>query len=277
MKREQLAIVIPGELRFRDKNHFETFLEYIEGIDTYISTRHEYKKLASELSANYILTPNKEQVYPGRMYQWYHLQNILQSYHYLLSKYTTVVKLRTDVMYDISLANVFSKHSKSNILYANSDRIFYTSGLMFIHTFADIFKKFKKYMNTGDVYHPINYDNLLNTEIEQLPDVGYNDSVILRTEWLVYPSNIYTRSAPTNRCKKSMESWKRDILYENIKKNRDIISSTQKYTNFNKPHDITFPSEKYFALHAINNAVVKATQLPGPLMHDRKEFCYGKS
>ena len=277
MKRDHLAIVIPGELRFKDKVHLETFVKYIEGYDTYISTRHEYKELASKLSTNYTLTSNREQLYPGRMYQWYHLQNILQSYHYLLSKYTTVVKLRTDVNYNTSLMNVFSKHDKDDILYANSDRTFYTSGLMFIQIFTDIFNKFKKYMNTGGTYYPINYDNLLKSEIKHLPDVKYNDSVILRTEWLVYPSNIYTRRAPTNRCKKSMESWKRDVLYKNVKQNRDTVSPVHKFTNFNKPYNIAFPSEKYFALHAINNAVVKASRLYGSLMYDRKEFCYGKS
>ena len=277
MKRNTLAIVIPGELRFKDENHLKTFAKYIEGYDVYISTRFEYKELASYLSTNYILTPDREQTYPGRMYQWFHLQNILQSYHYTLSKYTTILKLRTDIIYNTTLASAFKHHNKDNILYTNSDRIFYTSGHTFIHIFADIFNKFKKYMGTGDEYFPINYDNLLNTEIKQLPGVSYNDSVILRTEWLVYPDNIYTHRAPAKRCKKSMEMWKRNILYKNIIKQRDSPIPSQKFTNLNKPRNITFPCEKYYALHAINNTVVKAPQLYGSLMSDRKELCYGKS
>ena len=78
------------------------------------------------------------------MLQWLHLDNIINNFEDKLIKYDIILKYRFD--YNIKNGDFLNKISANpNILYNDSDKIFYSEKLTFINIFKTFYAKLKNY------------------------------------------------------------------------------------------------------------------------------------
>ena len=52
---QEKAILITGQLRFQDIDHFNEFYNKIKKYDIYISTYKEYEHIAQKITKNYLI------------------------------------------------------------------------------------------------------------------------------------------------------------------------------------------------------------------------------
>jgi len=248
-----IAILIPGELRFRDELHFTNFLKNIEGFDIFISTYPKYDFLAKKISSNCIFSEIKLPL--PNMYQWYHLDNIIKTWETQLLQYDILVKIRTDLEYsnfkldDLVVDNDTIYAQTDQLFYGKPNHITYTYGDMYINVINYYFKKSKDY------YLPINYYNLLNSDPNTNVKINW-----LRIPKLVYSTNFHQ-------------------LQKNIELNKDVFLSSTNIETLEmldgQNTDWDFSSERCFLIHTINKGLIGKSELFGELMTNRHNFNWG--
>jgi hypothetical protein len=252
---KKIAILLPGELRFQNEDHFNSFLKYLEGYDIYISTYPKYSSLANKISNNVITT--EIDLPQDNMYQWHHLDNIIKKWKDELLKYDILIKLRTDIEYsDID----FQKLSVKEVtIYPQTDQIFYGQSSHFIKTYEDMYDNVINYyyVHSKNSYLPINYENLLNSDPET--DV--------KVSWLRLPETIYSNEFSKIQEKIKLNQEKFLLEPESIKKMEMIDGQSltfKKITNFT--------TERCFLVHTINKGMVSKSEIVGTLIENRKKF-----
>jgi hypothetical protein len=248
------AIILTGELRFDNENHFNEFIKFIDGLDVFISTYPKYEKLAKQITNNYMVSETS--LPQGNMYQWYHLDMVIKQWKSILLSYEILIKLRTDLIFDkVDLKKLVAN---SNTIYPQTDQIFYADSKHFIHTFEDMFDNvISLYIKRSkDYYIPINYNNLINS----------NPNTNVKTAWLTLPKQIYSN----NFLK----------LQNNIKENKNIFLIDNSHISememeFGMKTGYSFTSERCFLIQSINKGIVDESIINGILMNNRKEQNWG--
>lgn len=148
----KICIIITGEIR----NDYEVnnLLKYFEGYDIYCGSYIKHEKTIHKLSKNnYLINEQTDLRMPLgirkrdlqiNMLQWLHLDNIIKTYKNKLLTYDVILKFRFD--YNVPKTNFLHNIStKPNILYNDSDKIFYSDSLTFIKVFENYYDSLKDY------------------------------------------------------------------------------------------------------------------------------------
>ena len=171
----KIAVIITGDVRecFVKNKLLEMFKEY----DVFIGSYINHKKYIESIGKNnysYLINPETEIRLPDgikkehmqqNMLQWLHMDNIINNFEDKLIKYDILLKYRFD--YDINDKDFLNKiRVIPNILYNDSDRIFYSESLTFINIFKTFYAQLKNY-----TYHSNrnDYDNSFDTSWKSEP------------------------------------------------------------------------------------------------------------
>ena len=149
----KIAIIITGDVR--DCFVKEKIIEIFNNYDVFCGSYIKHEKYISTFCKNnnfYLIKdddirmPNgiiKEQMQQN-MLQWLHLDNIIKKFKKKLMSYDVILKYRFD--YFINDKHFLNKISvKPNILYNDSDRLFYADSLTFIKVFETYYDNLKNY------------------------------------------------------------------------------------------------------------------------------------
>ncbi len=79
------------------------------------------------------------------MLQWLHLDNVIHKFEDQLLKYDIILKYRFDYYVDDFLTKLTKLTVIPNILYNESDRVFYSDSLTFINIFKTYYDNLKNY------------------------------------------------------------------------------------------------------------------------------------
>ena len=203
----KIAILITGELRFKDKSHFESFKDTVKDYDVFISTYDRYKGLCEKLSDKYITHPSDVDCgidlsqrgavrTRGAVLQWFLLDNLIKTYKADLLKYDSILKIRTDL--NLFGANISShvKNLDDKTLYASTDLLFYSQANHFIKTFEPFFDKIKNYYwgKCAD-YIPLNYHHILHSD----DNLAETQTLGVRSMRLVMPEVLISKRKPPER------------------------------------------------------------------------------
>ena len=250
-----LAILIIGKLRFSDTNHLNDFMNIINGFDIFISTYERYKKVGLKLKPKYLnIVDDNIKVKADNIYQWYHLDQIINNKKTDLIKYKYIIKIRTDINITKIPLDIF-KSIEDNTMYYSTDLLFYSKSIYFIKVFENFYNLINNYYwGQDDVYLPINYDNILISNL-------YSS----RFDCLNLPKIIHVNIFKDNNNKELFYNHVTK-LKNNIIKNRELLNNTKK---FNKNEIITFQhwksnfaSEKIFILHILNHGKILTSNIP---------------
>lgn len=150
----KIAIIITGDVR--DCSVKNKIVEMFKEYDVFIGSYINHKKYIDSIGKNnysYLINPETDIRLPDgikktrmqhNMLQWLHLDNIINNFEDKLIKYDIILKYRFD--YNTNDDDFLNKISvKPNILYNDSDRIFYSEKLTFINIFKTFYAKLKNY------------------------------------------------------------------------------------------------------------------------------------
>lgn len=261
----KIGILITGELRMPD---FQNLYDSIKNYDIYISTYTEYYNIAKKLTDNIIITDrkdvsifNKKTIPYTNIYQWWHLNKLLIYYKKELYNYDILLKTRSDCYFIKPLTDKDFLSIDTSCFYMNSDLSFYSSVNIFYKVFENYYDDILNiYLNKGDQYFDINYNNLIQSYKNiQIVD-NYKDEKIKKQyrcaredihvgiRELVYPKHIYSHNV--------------DILIKKIEENLNKNFDNKEYCNIFRSANVNFGSEKYCFLNAINKVIIKKFNLP---------------
>ena len=150
----KIAIIITGDVRecFVKNKLLKMFKEYDVFIGSYINHK-KYIETIGRNNYSYLINPEadirlpdgiKKEHMQQNMLQWLHIDNIINNFEDKLIKYDIILKYRFDY-------NIFDKYFLNkisvipNVLYNDSDKIFYSESLTFINIFKTFYAKLKNY------------------------------------------------------------------------------------------------------------------------------------
>ena len=210
----KIAILITGDLRTPD---FQNLYDSIKNYDIYISTYTEHYDIAKKLTNNIILTDkkdnlifNKKTIPYRNIYQWWHLNKLIIYYKKELHNYDILLKTRSDCYFIKPLTDKDFFNIDTSCFYMNSDHSFYSSVNIFYKLFENYYDDILNiYINKGDQYFDINYNNLIesykNIQVvdnykEEKTKNRYRYKAIRQDihvglKELVYPNHIYSNNA----------------------------------------------------------------------------------
>lgn len=307
----KLAIILPGELRFESKEHFDDFYDKIKDFDVYISTYKRCESICRMITPHYTFVDEKKiedelmgfakssnyyQHFPGRIWQYLHLSNVLRQYKNELLQYDCILKFRTDIIF--SKPNI--KELNDYTIYISTDLVFYGKSAHFINVFENFFFDIKNfYFDKVGSYLPINYDNILNSDITCTTQV-----MGLRYNWLVLPKIINIKqhlfitqfdenfdqlkenirkhydfltvlnSIVSNKNVSNLEKQIMNLSTEEKKELQNYIFTTYIYS-FCLEEKWNFSSEQTLCLHVFNNSFAKNLNFNINEMHNRSTFKWG--
>lgn len=196
----RVALLITGEMRFRDANDMKRFVAHtVQGCEVFVATYASHAHLSLQLArgnASRVLIvdaavtkmPVTSSV-PGHLRQWLHLRLLLDAFGAELVRTSDIVaRVRTDLIGGTHEheANFHLTHLIAplpGIVVANSDHFFYASPKTFIDVFLDLYSRAQT-AHAADLQHgyrhafgannlhpryiPINWQNLLLSDLSQL-------------------------------------------------------------------------------------------------------------
>ena len=155
--KKKFGILLIGKLIFNNDD-FDILSNKLKDHDIYISTYIEYKNIAYKLNPKFchfidndIYVDKNNNSYniidyiknfrknKSGLYQWYHLQKIISLNYKLLKNYKILLKLRTfsnKIKYNYFEINDI-KNLEDNVVYLNTDLIFYSKTELFIKIFPN--------------------------------------------------------------------------------------------------------------------------------------------
>jgi len=264
----KVAFLIPSHLRCleKNKNIFQRNLINSE-YDVFVYTNKHYQKwikYIKNLKVVKYVEDNEDDINmerkisqgrrPRNFYQWFKYKRCFEVMDEYCKenniKYDIICKLRTD--YTFSSNVILNKNVLNNSLYMESDRFFYGNyeTMKIVRNFFDII--YDKYFGTQKIYHPINYDALLKSDVRS----G-------RFDLFYYPRSIVGVS-------KNIHDLKNRII-NNLQKLKDY-----KYIPGDLLHSALhsrkpFQSEKNFFHYMLSHNVIgKICQTPGVICVDRR-------
>lgn len=246
-----VAIILTGELRFESEMHYNMFKKLIHGYPLFIATYQDYQSVVDDFQpVGQVITSRREvHLKHSCMYQWYHLDQIIQNYQEQLQQYDYLIKIRTD-MYIGALNQIKWEELEDNTMYTYFDRLFYAKSDHFIKVFQDFYSTMlSKYEYKDHLYHPINYLNLAKSDC--------SETMYL---WLVLPKLVHYRDFTQLRL--------------NIVQNYDELQETNWTENditTYKPFIDHLNSDKMHLINMLDHGLVK----PGikmPLMSGRQKW-----
>ena len=153
----KLAIIITGDIR----PCFVTdlLIDYFKGYDVYCGSYIKHKKIIDKIGKSILIDENIDIRLPKgivienmqqNMLQWLHLDNVIKKFKKELMCYDIILKTRFD--YFIENNNFLNTiNVKPNILYNDSDKIFYADNLTFIKLFNNYYNELKDYNYNNDI------------------------------------------------------------------------------------------------------------------------------
>ena len=171
------AVIINGELRFRDSAHFGQFEEDIYGSEIFIATYRRYFLLANMLTSNssrimYLdeaAAADRYQFPP--IFQWLTLDYLLKQFKQELATFDVVVRVRTDI--DASLARITFAElwpSRTGVVHCQSDLIFYAAAQTFVEVFSSMYENigiryYEQWTSDGALFVPLDWEKLLESDL----------------------------------------------------------------------------------------------------------------
>jgi hypothetical protein len=260
---KKIAIIITGELRFESKKHFINFINKLKIYDIYISSYLKYKPFCLKITKleNCVFIDTNSDIDIGgikdSIWQWLHLSHCIKTFHQKLLTYDYIIKLRTDIeihLHKFTLDH-YIQNIKNNTIYANTDIIFYAKAKYFIEVYENFFELIKTiYWNKINIYIPINYKNLLSSNIS-----------LIKFKWFILPKIIYSND--------------QQILKKNIKNNLKFLNNCN-FENIELIFPHAFPKDKHFSpelifgIHALNNGYIDIPPFHITLMKGRKKWTF---
>ena len=269
------ALILTGELRFKDRAHFEHFKSFFAGYDIFISTYEDYDKLCAELTNTYLLHPRdvEGESDPGGIHakgtvlQWFHLDKILKTYESQLLKYDVLVKVRSDLLLTEKSWEDPLHDVDKETMYMKTDYLFYARSAHFIKTLKDFYPKIKThYWKKTFNYIPLNYDNILNSGDDCTPEN-------VRFPWLFLPAILIQSQKNNERNFLTLKAL--------IKEHYDFLADFNSFQHPSTlpiecfrsfPPKIAFSSEQVFCIESFNAGLVKNSIIPAGLMKGRYYF-----
>merc|ERR1711920_892684 len=114
---------------------------------------------------------------------------ILATWGKKLSKHTHLIKIRSDTFIFSSLASPkFMIKVKPGLMYMRSDHAFYAEASTFIAVWDGFYQSIPKtYLNMGEEYTPLNFDNLLRSDPLS---IGYRNNAVVRYKHKTYGKDL---------------------------------------------------------------------------------------
>ena len=274
--KKRIAILIVGEFRTPNLINLKNA---IKDFDIYISTYTKYEDVVSKITENYLINKESEitkiiskNLAPNlqdrksvirRIYQWWHLDNLLKQFKDKLKNYDVILKIRSDTYFILPLKETMFKNINNNYVYINSDHIFYASSTKFIDIYSSFLSEiYKKYIGQPETYFEINYENLYQSYEKKKPNpylflTFFSFHVHIRTGFghpineLVIPKELYDINID-----KRMDNIRKFII------NKKVLKDPKNSIAHLSSGCPMLGSEKYHFLHVINNSIVYYSQLP---------------
>lgn len=252
----KIAVLINGELRFKNNDDLNKFKYIFREFDIFISTYKKFKKEA-ELLSDKILYVNDNLKLRRHEYQWYHLNNILKNFKNELLEYYCIVRMRTDILMEkLSLSYENFSNLEENTLYTKTDWIFYGLSKHFYYCFENFYKEiYNNYNVKNDVYIPINYNNILKSDLVN----GFIKWWVITLPSSMHNYDLKKINKIKVRNRSNEDKVFLDICFKKFKNN--IIE--KKYNNLNNLICLhkdfkTFTSIREFYINIINNSIIKS-------------------
>ena len=143
----KVAVIITGDVR--DCNAKYNIIRYFKDFDVFCGSykkHEEYIKTIGRNNKSILIDPSKDIRLPKNisneniqqnMLQWLHLDNIINHFKSELLTYDIILKFRFDCV--IINGNLNFSTIENNIVYNQSDQIFYSNSKTFIDTFNDFY------------------------------------------------------------------------------------------------------------------------------------------
>ena len=267
----KIAILITGELRVKDENHLKQLEKAYKGYDLFISTYKEYEKICIRLKAKYIFLEQKIKNHGledqhghslNHVWQWAHIENVVNHFEEDLKDYDTLMKVRTDYEKNGRLDNIENilGSVRPQALYVNWDYLFYARSNHFINVFREIFSDIKKeYFGKNNEYIDINYRNLMDSNCNCI-DMSIHKFCL---PVIVHDSN------------KNMKKIKKKI-----KSNIDLLEDKEKLSKLEKVQFKIFNADfnpfKVLTIHSLKYGIVLDSKIVKGMNRGRKSFSYLK-
>jgi hypothetical protein len=270
----KIAFLLTGQIRIKDEIHLNTFRNFVKDGDLFINTYDAYNNICNELGNNikYIglydhdLSRSPAKDYNilksnwGQVKQWFLLSELIDLHISDLIDYDLIVRIRPDLSFSCdNFKQEISKHQILNF-YCDTDWLFYSTPEKFLTTFYDYWGVMaSNYINKNNIYHDINYINLLNSDLTSI-----------RYRRFFYPSSIF---------KDKNSIYNMSDFKKTIQDNIDILYKKQ--FDKNNIHCIwpgwqgsSFSSEKFLALHVTSRYTSETTAFNASLLPRRHNFKY---
>lgn len=251
--------LLTGQLRFTEKEYLDNFLKMMKDKDVLISTTKEFEELALNITKKenivYLddyLQKNYQETKLTHIYQWMHLDLIINTFKKKMLEYDVIYRIRTDITFDMNELLNFPVDNET--IYLHRDILFFAETKHFIKTFENYYDDiFNIYINNTDNYVPLNYNSIIRLE---------NINLIYRWHWLIFPKIIWS---------KNFEQLKKNIKNYIFVQKMDIEKLEM---NINVKLRRLFTSEKSFIINALKHGLIKGIPLKVNLLKDR--FMYKK-
>ena len=177
------AILLTGELRFKNPSHVARFKAECRGAELFIVTYTEYEPLAQELleyeapqRLHLLSRSNLPRLYQP-IFQWRHLDTALRLWGQRLSTAPIVLRHRTDISSKLAapwaqLRIPAGAEEDGPAVFASTDRTFYAKGKTFVRIFSDMYNEtmhtYAPRMPTTD--EGLEYDRVINETVAALGD-----------------------------------------------------------------------------------------------------------
>jgi len=253
IQNKKIAILIPGELRFFNKEYLNIFINKLKEYDIFISTYKKYENIAKLITKNYIiLDESKYNPEQTNLYQWIHLQNLISHYKDKLVEYNILLKFRTDITFQKDFFNKIEPIEKT--IYCFTDFIFFGLTEHFLYVFEDIYDKImKNYWGKDKEYMDINYKNFLNAKIGTF-----------KFMWLRMSQKIIS---------KDFKKLKENILLNSkLIEDKENLRKEKMRTYKNFKENGKFVSEKIIVFHIINYGFIEGISYNIKLFPNRKNY-----
>jgi hypothetical protein len=257
-------VLLTGDLRFKDSKHFNEFVESTHGCKIYISTYTKYANLAKELSDKYFILDESHREPAYNMYQWKHLDLLINEYCSDFVKTDNVFKIRTD---SIFTKHIFEENNSNDYFKIETDQVFSAKAHLFTYALKNFYPSIEKYYWNEDGMldtFDLNYENLILSENRD----EQCDSAF-KWHWFVYSKKIL-----------SHENITFSQFKENLKNNLLLDATDKKYHGImpiwmpRVMEQSKFSTEKMFLYHLLEHCPVRNYSTQILLHEDRFSFSY---
>ena len=254
------AILVTGQLRFKDYDYFNKYLNKITSLNMsiFICTYKSFQKYAEKLTSvskicyyddfcNHYkkLDTEDEEV----IMQWIHLDILIKKFKVILNDFDVLYRVRTDILFS---NDIFLNFVEDNYIYQHSDLMFYGKTGHFLKTFENFYNDiYEIYYGNTNNYIPLNYENIMKLE---------NVEGIFRWHWINFPEIIWDSNFL--------------LLKQNIQKYifEEKINPSDYKVKINGILTRIFSSEKSFLINCISYGLIKSIKGEVKLLNMRKQW-----